>query len=284
MTTETDTQHQPKPPSGQPPRRPSSRPAKRSHWQIMCDVIFALIIRELKTRFGASRLGYFWALAEPVAQASILVLIFSLLGRSAISGVPVAIFMLAAILPFKLFSKLLPQLSAAIEANKGLLGYRQVTAADPIISRVIIEVMTFLIVYVLLMAVMAWFGMDAIPDDLLALLWASALTLVMATGMGLMLCAATTWWKDTGKIVGMVMQPMFFISGIMFCATMIPQQYWYLFAWNPLFHVTELSRDAYFSAYQTPVGSFEYLGLWAVGSFALGLMAFQVNRQRFITS
>ncbi|MCF1439619.1 MAG: ABC transporter permease [Shewanella sp.] len=262
----------------------SGRPPKRSHWQIMCDVIFALIIRELKTRFGANRLGYFWALAEPMAQAGIMALIFSLLGRSSLSGVPVALFMLAAILPFKLFGKLLPQLSAAIEANKGLLGYRQVTAADPIISRLIIEVMTFLIVYVLLMAIMAWIGFDVVPNDLLELLAVSGLTVVLATGMGLMLCAATTWWKDTGKIVSMVMQPMFFISGIMFCATMIPQQYWYLFDWNPLFHVTELSRDAYFSAYQTPVGSFEYLGLWSIATFTLGLMAFQVNRQRFITT
>ncbi|MBT1445342.1 ABC transporter permease [Shewanella sp. JM162201] len=257
---------------------------RRSHWQIMCDVIFALIIRELKTRFGANRLGYFWALAEPMAQAGILVLMFSLIGRSSLAGVPVAMFMLVAILPFKLFSKILPQLSAAIEANKGLLGYRQVTAADPIISRLIIEVITFFIVYVLLMGIMAWIGFSVLPDDLLQLLAVSGLTLVMATGMGLMLCAATTWWKDTGKIVSMIMQPMFIVSGIMFSATMIPQQYWFLFVWNPLFHVTELSRDAYFSAYQTPVGSFEYLGLWAIASFTLGLMAFQVNRQRFITS
>ncbi|MCL2914148.1 ABC transporter permease [Shewanella corallii] len=262
----------------------AKRPPKRSHWQIMCDVIFALIIRELKTRFGANRLGYFWALAEPMAQAAVMALIFSLLGRSSLSGVPVALFMLVAILPFKLFSKLLPQLSAAIESNKGLLGYRQVTASDPIISRLIIEVITFLIVYLLLMSTMAWLGYNVIPDDLLELLGVSALTIIMATGLGLMLCAATTWWKDTGKIVSMVMQPMFFISGIMFCATMIPQQYWYLLSWNPLFHVTELSRDAYFSAYQTPVGSFEYLGIWAIASFTFGLMTFQVNRQRFITT
>ncbi|ADN74665.1 ABC-2 type transporter [Ferrimonas balearica DSM 9799] len=260
------------------------RPPKRSHWQITCDVVFALIIRELKTRFGANRLGYFWALAEPIAQAGIMVLIFTLLGRNSISGVPVALFMLVAILPFKFFSKLVPQLTAAVEANKGLLSYRQVTAADPILSRVIIETVTFLVVYLLLMATLAWLNFSVVPENLLALLGVSALVLMLALGLGLMLCSAVTYWKDTGKVVAMVMQPMFFISGIFFCATMIPQQYWYLFSWNPLFHVTELSRDAYFSAYTTPVGSWEYLGLWAFSCFTLGLMTFRVCQQRFITS
>ncbi|MCH1930208.1 ABC transporter permease [Shewanella sp. A25] len=257
---------------------------KRSHWQIMCDVVFALIIRELKTRFGANRLGYFWAVAEPMAQAGLMALIFSLLGRSSLSGIPVALFMLVAILPFKLFSKLLPQLAAAVDANKALLGYRQVTAIDPIISRLLIEIMTFFVVYILIMAMLAWLGFDVLPNNLLSLLIVNALTILLATGLGLMLCAATTWWKDTSKIVSMVMQPMFFISGIMFCATMIPQQYWYLLSWNPLFHVTELSRDAYFDGYQTPVGSFTYLGLWAIASFTLGLMTFRINRGRFIGS
>ncbi|MBV7316761.1 ABC transporter permease [Shewanella sp. NIFS-20-20] len=262
----------------------ASRPPSRSHWQIMCDVVFALIIRELKTRFGSNRLGYFWALVEPMAQAGIMALMFSLIGRNSLSGIPVAMFMLVAILPFKLFSKLLPQLTAAIEANKGLLSYRQVTAMDPIISRVLIEVVTFVIVYCLLMAIMAWLGFDVLPADPLGLLAVSSLTVVMSVGLGLMLCSAVTYWKDTSKLVGMIMMPMMIISGVMFCATMIPPKYWYLFEWNPVFHITELSRAAYFSAYVTPIGDFQYLSLWAVASFSLGLMTFQINRQRFITS
>ena len=250
----------------------------------MCDVIFALIIRELKTRFGANRLGYFWAVAEPVAQVAIMGLIFTLLGRTSVANIPVALFLFSAILPFKLFGKLLPQLSQAVNANKGLLSYRQVNAIDPVIARVIIEVMNFLLVYLIVFGFMGWLGFDVIPQNLLELLAASALLTIIAIGLGLMLCAATTYWKDTDKIVGMIMQPMFFVSGIFYCATSIPPQYWYLFDWNPIFHAIELSRDAFFSQYQTPIGSFEYLGLWALFSFCGGLAVFHHNRMRFLTA
>jgi len=257
---------------------------KRSPLQIMGDTVHALMMREIKTRFGSNRLGYFWALAEPIAQAAIMGLMFSLMGRNSVGNIPIALFLFTGILPFKLFSKLVPQLTAAVTANRGLLAYRQVTAIDPIITRIIIELATFLLVYVLIFTFMAWLGFDAAPDDLLGVLAASGLVAMLAIGIGLMLCSAITYWQDADKLVGMVMQPMFFISGIFFCATMIPPQYWYLLDWNPIFHAIELSRDAYFSSYITPVGSWLYLGVSALVSFSLGLATFHLCRMRFITT
>jgi capsular polysaccharide transport system permease protein len=256
----------------------------RSSLQIMRDTVHALLMRELKTRFGSSKLGYFWALAEPAAQASVLAIIFSLIGRSSLSGVPVAVFMLVALIPFKFFSKLLPQLSASVEANKGLLAYRQVSPLDPFIARLLIEVATFIMVYIILMGILAWLGFDVWPYDLLELITASALLILLATGLGLLLCNAVVYWKDTTKLLNMVTTPMMLISGIFYTATMIPSQYWYLFSWNPLFHIIELSRDAMFVSYVTPVGDAYYVAFLALIFNAVGLMLYQVNKRRFIAS
>ncbi len=256
----------------------------RTSLQVMRDTVFALMMRELKTRFGARKLGYFWALAEPAAQALILSTIFTLVGRNTLTGVPVAIFMLSGILPYKFFSKLLPQLTASVHANRSLFAYRQVAPIDPLITRLFIEFATHIVVYVLIMSAMAWIGYDVWPEDLLSLLLATLLLTLIGTGLGLMLCSAMSHWEDTPKVLQMVMTPMFFVSGIFFCATMVPQQYWYLLTWNPIFHVTELSRDAYFASYTTPVGSWAFLMATALVTNALGLMLYQVNRQRFISA
>ncbi len=261
-----------------------SKVIARNSWQIMCDSVHALLMRETKTRFGTNRLGYFWAIAEPVAQAAVIGAIFTLLGRNSVSGIPVALFMFTGILPFKMFAKLLPQLSAAVSANKALLAYRQVSAIDPIIARVLIEMATFVVAYLVIFSVMAWLGFDVVPHDLLALITASLLLIIIALGIGLLLCVAMSYWQDTSKIVGMVMQPMFFISGIFFAATMIPQQYWYLFSWNPVFHAIELSRDAFFVNYVTPIGSWFYLTVCALVSFTLGITTFYKYRMRFLTA
>ncbi|WBA82901.1 hypothetical protein [Endozoicomonas sp. GU-1] len=41
---------------------------QRSSLQIQWAVIHALMVREMKTRFGDYRLGYAWALLEPLFQ------------------------------------------------------------------------------------------------------------------------------------------------------------------------------------------------------------------------
>ncbi len=256
----------------------------RTSQQVMRDTIHALLMRELKTRFGAKKLGYFWAFMEPAAQASTMAILFSLIGRNSVAGVPIALFLISGILPFKFFSKLLPQLAQAVSANKSLFAYRQVTAIDPIITRLIIEAVTFVVVYIVILMVMAWLGFEVWPHDLLALLGISALLLILGTGIGLIMCSAVAHWEDASKILAMVMMPMFMISGIFFCATMIPSQYWYLLDWNPIFHVIELSRDAMFASYTTPVGNWQYVGMSALVSVSVGLMLYQVNRNRFITT
>jgi capsular polysaccharide transport system permease protein len=250
----------------------------------MCDTVHALMMREIKTRFGANRLGYFWAIAEPVAAVSIMALMFTLIGRSSVANIPVALFLLTGMLPFKLFTKLMTQLTSAVNANKALLAYRQVSAIDPVITRIIIELTTYLIVYCIIFSFLAWMGFEVLPHDLLKVLAASALVALLATGLGLMLCTANSYWKDVNKLVGMISMPMMIMSGVMFSATMIPSQYWYLFDWNPIFHAIELSRDAYFSSYVTPLGSWYYLGKCALVIFSLGLTTFYVNRLRFMTA
>jgi capsular polysaccharide transport system permease protein len=177
---------------------------------------------------------------------------------------------------------LLPQLSAAVQANKNLLSYKQVTAIDPILTRILIETATFIIVYTIILSFMAWLGFDVFPDDILALIAASTLLLILGVGIGLLLCSAITYWADTGKILKLILRPMFFISGILFCATMIPSRYWYLFSWNPIFHIIELSRDALFESYTTPVGDWVYVIKVSFGFLGLGLVTFKLCRQRFI--
>lgn len=256
----------------------------RTSLQIMLDTIFALMMRELKTRFGAKKLGYFWAIAEPAAQASVMAVMFSLIGRSSLAGVPVALFMISGIMPFKFFSKLLPQLAGSVQGNKALFTYRQVSILDPLITRLIIEVVTYVVVFCIILGVMAWIGINVEMQDFLSFLMINILLISLALGLGLLLCVASAYWEDTAKIVAVIMMPMFMISGIFFTATMIPQKYLYLFDWNPIFHVIELIREAMFVSYTSPVGDWQFVAFCALVANAAGLMSYRVSRQRFIAS
>lgn len=255
----------------------------RTSLQIMRDTVFALMMRELKTRFGAKKLGYFWAIAEPAAQAVVMAILFSLIGRSSLSGVPVALFMISGIMPFKFFSKLFPQLANAVSANKSLFTYRQVSPIDPLLTRLIIEVVTYIVVFVALLAGLAWLGFDVEMQNFLSFITINFVLVSLGLGVGLLLCVASAFWEDTTKVVAMVMTPMFFLSGIFFTATMIPQKYHYLIDWNPIFHVIELIREAMFLSYTTPVGDLGYVVMCALITNGLGLMLYRTHYQKLIS-
>ncbi|MFK4751997.1 ABC transporter permease [Oceanobacter antarcticus] len=259
------------------------RRRKRSPLQIMQDTVYALFIRELRTRFGGSRLGYFWAIAEPAGQAAIMAGIFSLLGRSSISGVEVGLFMVTSLLTFKLFNKILTQTANAVQANKGLMSYRQVEPIDPVITRVIIELVTYICVLFLLCVLMAWvLGYEVLPAFPLQLIGAIGLLTLLSLGIGLLLCSLVEYWADTPKLLTVVMTPMLFVSGVFYPASVVPKHYWYLINWNPVFHCLELMREAYFDVYYAGFGSWTYVISLTLLFLSLSLSLYHVNRSRFI--
>ena len=62
-----------------PERSPRPLPRFAERLRTQCRVIQALIIRETRTRFGDAKLGYGWALLEPILHITMLSAVFSLM-------------------------------------------------------------------------------------------------------------------------------------------------------------------------------------------------------------
>ncbi len=122
-------------------------------WQalkVQSRVIRASILRETRTRFGRSKLGYLWALFEPMAYILTLLAIFSAMDRgSPIPGIDLAMFFFSAIIPWLMFARISGAVSRAIKSSKALLTYPQVKGIDIMLALLILEFCTLLLVAVL---------------------------------------------------------------------------------------------------------------------------------------
>ena len=67
-------------------------------------VLFALVVREMNTKFGRSYGGYIWAIAEPLGGVMLLNLAFSLTVRRPPLGTNFPLFYATGIVPFFLFT------------------------------------------------------------------------------------------------------------------------------------------------------------------------------------
>ncbi|WP_152451756.1 ABC transporter permease [Microbulbifer sp. THAF38] len=256
----------------------------RSVWQIQRDVIFALLVREMKTRFGKWKLGYAWVLLEPAMHIMVLATLFSFLGREFYPGIPTVLFMLAGIAPFLFFSHCFSKSMAAVDSNRGLFNYRQLRPFDAVMSRVMLEFAVYLISLIALLGILAWVGISATFNNFLLLIAVNLLYLCFCFGMSLALCVAGAKYPEAGKFGPLILRPLYFMSGVFFSLEQVPEQYHPYLAWNPLLHVIELTREGLFSSYHGMFANLPYLTFSSLAMLGFGLLVYRSQWRDLVRS
>lgn len=257
---------------------------QRSVWQIQRDVIHALVVREMKTRFGKWRLGYAWVLLEPSLHMMVLVAIFSLIRNDFYPGIPTALFMLSGIAPFLCFSHCFGKGLAAIEPNRGLFNYRQLRPFDAVLTRVMLEFAIYLVALTALLGVLAWFGISARFNNFLLLVVVNILFFCFCLGLSLALCVVGEKLPEVAKMSPIIIRPLYFLSGVFFSLDQIPKEYHPYLVWNPLLHVIELTREGLFVEYHGAFGNLNYLTFISVSFLAFGLLTYRANWRDLVRS
>ena len=232
--------------------------ARRTSWEVQRSVLFALMLRELKTRFGGQWLGALWIIAEPLAHVLLMMLIFGYVRHRLLPGVAYEMFLVTGLLPFFMFKSLVLRLMDAIDANQGLFGYRQVKPLDALVSRAVLEVGMYSVVYVLVLTLMAFLGLSVVPQRPLELIGVSAALLCGGLGLGVTLAVLTDDVPRARAIVRIIFFPLYMISGVVLPMNTLTSdlQSWLL--WNPVLHALEISRGLYFGAAYQPMAEYQH--------------------------
>jgi capsular polysaccharide transport system permease protein len=257
---------------------------ERSPLQIQRDVLLAMLIRELKTRFGALKFGYAWMLLEPILHVALFSALFYFKGSDMYPGIPTPLFILAGIVPWLCFSKCVSLGLAAVSANRGLFNYRQVRPFDAVLARVVLEFAVLAVSLVALFAIFWWLGISSPFNDILVLLTVSALFFMLCMGISLILCVLGERYPEATKLVPALLRPMYFMSGIFFSLEHVPPQYHVYLSWNPMLHIIEQFRIACFSKFNGFYADLSFLVIFSVSVLFLGLLVYRVNWVELVRS
>lgn len=264
--------------------KPVLNQTPRSSFQVLRDVTFGLLIRELKTRFGSYRLGYAWALLDPLLIISVFSLIFGMRGHSGFGGAPAPLFITAGYLPFLFFRNVVGKLQSAVNSNMGLFCYRQVTPFATFIARFILEAIIGLVVGFILVLGLLWLGFDAIPSDPLLVILMYSLLMAFSFSLGIIFCVIGSLFPEAGKFLRLLMMPLMFISCVMHPLISVPAQYQHWFLWNPLVHALELIRCGWIPGYMSPNVSWLYLVAVTLITLTFAMSCYRLSHRRLIAS
>jgi capsular polysaccharide transport system permease protein len=255
----------------------------RSPWDIQRSVLYALFLREVKTRFGGRWLGVYWALLDPLSQVLVLSVLLGTLHRAANPGIDPPVFLITGIVPFYLFRSVSTRLMDGVDANRALFGYRQVHPIDTLLSRALLEGGLYVAVSLVMFIGYGFFGLLWYPARPLELLALGTVLSAGAFGLGLVLAVATHPMPQSRAFVRVAFLLMYLVSGPMTPVNLVPSEWLPWLLLNPLLHVVELSRAYFIPGYRLIDGiDFGYVAACALVALAAGLALYRLRRQHLL--
>lgn len=224
----------------------------RSSLQIQKSVIFALVLREARARFGVRRMGAVWTLVEPICHLLIFSILFAIIRGRTVADVEYPVFVLVGMAPFLLYRNTALRLMDSLRENRSLFGYKQIKPLDTYVARVLVETCISATVYAILVFAFAWYGFDMSVANPLMWVATLALGLLFAFSLGMVLALITHALPSLKVVIRMAFFPLYFISGVLVPAAYLPQAMMPVLLLNPFLHIVELIRAEVLPHY-TPV-------------------------------
>jgi ABC-type polysaccharide/polyol phosphate export permease len=238
-------------------------------------VIWALLMREVVTRFGRYNLGAFWLIAEPMIFTLGVTAVWTAIGGHGNWSVPVAAFALTGYSSVLMWRNSVGHCNGAIHANRNLLFHRNVRVIDVLLTRALLEIAGATGSFMVLGTLFIGIGWIAPPVDLLQVLLGWLIFAWFGFSLALTVGACTAHSPIVERVWHPTAYLLFPLSGAAFMCDWLPPGFRSLVLWLPMVHGVEFIREGFFG----PVVAYHYdMGYMARCNLFLSLTALLMVR------
>jgi len=207
------------------------------------ELLFFLTWRDIMVRYKQTALGAAWAILQPVLTMVVFSIIFGGLAHLPSNGIPYPIFTFTALLPWQLFAFALTNSSNSLVGDQKLISKVYFPRLVIPLSSVLAGVVDFGIAFLVLLGMLAWYGIVLTPALLLLPVFL-LLALTSAMAVGLWLSALNVQYRDIRYVVPFLAQFWMYATPIAYSSELIPENWRWLYSLNPMTGVVEGFRWA----------------------------------------
>jgi capsular polysaccharide transport system permease protein len=249
-----------------------------AHWRI----IHAVILQDMRTRFGRTYFSYLVAIIWPLAHLGSGIFGYVLVNKLAPVGEDPAVFLGSGLLPYILCLYPARMIGMAVAQNRQLLSIPRVRPMHLIVSRTLLEIVSSFIVCMIFYTVLWAADYDFMPRSTEVAAAAVCASLYFGVALGLftvMLVALAGPFAATIVIIFMI--PLYLVSGVYIVPWMMSPAMLDYESYNPLFGLVQWLRSAYYAAYEeVPVNKSGIIWI-STSLLFLGLLGERYLRGKF---
>ncbi len=254
-----------------------SRVREAFQWR---DLLFMLVQRDIKVRYRQTAFGVIWAIMVPLLTMAVYWVVFDKLGRMGPEGIPYPLFLFPGMIVWHYFNSATGRASNSLKQDSSILSKVYFPRLLLPLSSITSPLVDFLFGLLILAVILAFYqhtptwGMLLMPAYLL-------IAIVSAAGMGLCLSVLNSHYRDVMHFLPVMLHLWFFCSPVLYSTTdLVPEEYWLLFALNPMVTACEGVRACLLG---TPIPVTPEMALVscsvAVGMLVFGLLTFMKLEQ-----
>lgn len=244
--------------------------------------LFAVLAwRDLAVRYKQTVIGVAWALIRPVLTMIVFTVVFGKIAKLPSEGAaPYAVMVFAGMLPWTFFATALAEASNSLIGNANLISKVYFPRVIVPTAAVVVAFVDFLIGFVILLALMAWYRFLP-PWQIVLLPIFTVLAFLASIGPGLWITALNVKYRDFRYVIPFLVQFGLYISPVGFSSKVIPAQWQLVYSLNPLVGIIESFRWCILGG-GTIYWPSVYLSIAVTGLFLwLGLSTFRKIEKSF---
>lgn len=214
----------------------------RELWQRR-ELWYFLTWRDLKIRYRQTVFGFAWAVLQPVALTIVFSVFLGYLARVPSDGVPYPAFVLAGLVPWTLFSSALLAASNSLVQGRDIISKVYFPRLLLPLSAATSHLLDFAIATVVLIVALFFYGFTA-SVTLLWLPLIAAQAFAVSVVLGTLMSAVNARYRDVQYALPLAVQVWLFLTPVAYPASLVPDQWQWVYGLNPMAGVVEAFRWA----------------------------------------
>ena len=250
------------------------------------DLLFLFVKRDFVSFYKQTILGPLWFFIQPIFTTIVFTFVFSNLAGISTDGLPQYLFYLSGITAWNYFADCLTKTSTVFKDNANIFGKVYFPRLIMPLSIVVSNLVRFGVQLLLLLTMMIYFAFqNASFEVTYGILFFPVLVLLMALlglGLGLIITAVTTKYKDLTFLITFGVQLLMYGTTVIYPLSAAPEQYKKYIELNPMTGIIEAFRFGFLGKGEFTFYSVGYSALFTFIVLFLGIIIFNKTEKNFV--
>jgi lipopolysaccharide transport system permease protein len=250
------------------------------------DLLWMFVKRDFVSFYKQTILGPLWFFIQPLFTTIIYTFIFGGLANLSTDGLPQPLFYMAGITAWNYFADCITKTSTVFKDNANIFGKVYFPRLIMPLSIVASNLVRFGVQILLLFIMMGFYALHnasfSITPVILLFPLLVILMALLGLGLGLIITALTTKYRDLAFLVTFGIQLLMYTTTVIYPLSSAPEKYKTLISLNPMTGIIEAFRYAFLGQGQISINTFGYSTLFTIIVMVLGILIFNKTEKTFV--